>query len=90
MFWMRNNENNFTIRTLIWRPVFLTKIMIPKVFRSAVSSHSQYCNGRRYMGLDMHYMGVAAIKPVSGFPNKLYSNQPAQIQRLARKLKFRL
>ena len=23
MFWMRNKENNFTIHTLIWRPVHI-------------------------------------------------------------------
>ena len=25
MFWMRNKENNFPIRTLIWRPAFWRK-----------------------------------------------------------------
>ena len=26
MFWMRNEENSFTIHTLIWRPVLVCKI----------------------------------------------------------------
>ena len=34
-------------------------------------------------------MGLVAIKPSSGFPTKLESIHSAQLQRLARKLKFR-
>ena len=28
MFWMRNKENNFPIRTLIWRPAVWTQIIL--------------------------------------------------------------
>ena len=37
-----------------------------------------------------NYVGHVARKPVSGFPTKQVSNQPAQLQRLAGKLKCRI
>ena len=41
------------------------------------------------IGNVLTHMGLVARKPVFGFPTKRDSNQPAQLQRLARKLKFR-
>ena len=42
MFWMRNKENNFPIRTLIWRPVLLSK-MIAEIDRT-IKFLFIYCN----------------------------------------------
>ena len=28
MFWMRNKENNFSIRTFIWRPEYTVKLIL--------------------------------------------------------------
>ena len=51
MFWMRNKENSFPIRTLIWRPVPGTKILF-RLFshapnRESDNSRSEY-NERKY------------------------------------------
>ena len=34
MFWMRNKENNFPIRTLIWRPDTVPLSEYPRIFAS--------------------------------------------------------
>ena len=56
MFWMRNKENNFPIRTLIWR--------------SGVEFQTGYEAIEILMRVNL-YMGLGTRKPVSGLrPNK--------------------
>ena len=46
MFWMRNKENNFPIRTLIWRPALITiaysvmTIIISAIFAFSVMTNA--------------------------------------------------
>ena len=51
-------------------------------FSSGESSRSAYANA--------YYLGLFTRKPVFGVSTKLDSNQPARLQRPARKLKFHL
>ena len=52
MFWMRNKENIFSIRTLIWRPVvyFKSSIFVQKDFQSHLPPS---CGQGRMIRLDV-------------------------------------
>ena len=62
---------------------------VKKNFHATLDWLHEHACSRSY-GLGEYYMGRVAEKPVVEVLTKWYSNQPAQLQRQARKSKFHL